>query len=612
MGIGNIEDLQGVILNPVSAPLTPVKGQMYYDSAANTVKTYDGTSWGISTTGINTGDQTSVSGNAGTATKLATARNINGVAFDGTSDITVGAGAAWGGITGTMSSQTDLTAALAGHDTLCGFPNRTDSTLSFNNSTRVFTVAPVGASFDVWVAGVKYTYTTAQTVTIPATVGALNYIFFTAAGIQQATSPWDIASDVGAPCATAYWSGTLCELGDERHSAYRNRALHKNLHFTSGARYDNGLAGTYGYTFSVASGTIWDEDIQLNISAQTTCRLWYRNASLQYIFEEGVVAPAKFVAPANTVQYDNNGVLTTVPGAGYVTNWIYATNDATYPIQVVVGTSYSALPGTDTAAAQPNLTGISTREWKLIATAQFQGTPGNAPFSVFVRSIDYRSSPSMAGGVARLLPAVQSAFLPSQNFPSAVVDVQSALTCLGVGVGRAGRSGNMMLGQFTASTSSATLTASRIYYQPFTVQYPVNVTGLAINCAPFTSSNTISLGIYSSKYVAGSGDTPDALLASGTVTVTGTGVFSTSISYTLQPGTLYWAAAIAANTNNNYTGVALGSCLSIGSSAAGSGWSVLFAPGSGSTLTNPATVTGLAGLAGAVVAPGVIATITVP
>lgn len=39
--------------------------------------------------GTNTGDQTSVTGNAGTATKLATARNINGVAFDGTANITV-------------------------------------------------------------------------------------------------------------------------------------------------------------------------------------------------------------------------------------------------------------------------------------------------------------------------------------------------------------------------------------------------------------------------------------------------------------------------------------------------------------------------------------------
>jgi hypothetical protein len=40
-------------------------------------------------TGTNTGDQTSVSGNAGTATQLATPRNINGVAFDGTANITV-------------------------------------------------------------------------------------------------------------------------------------------------------------------------------------------------------------------------------------------------------------------------------------------------------------------------------------------------------------------------------------------------------------------------------------------------------------------------------------------------------------------------------------------
>ena len=45
---------------------------------------------GIATlSGANTGDQTSVSGNAGTATKLETARTINGVAFDGSADITI-------------------------------------------------------------------------------------------------------------------------------------------------------------------------------------------------------------------------------------------------------------------------------------------------------------------------------------------------------------------------------------------------------------------------------------------------------------------------------------------------------------------------------------------
>ena len=40
-------------------------------------------------TGSNTGDQTSVTGNAGTATKLVTARTINGVSFDGTANIAI-------------------------------------------------------------------------------------------------------------------------------------------------------------------------------------------------------------------------------------------------------------------------------------------------------------------------------------------------------------------------------------------------------------------------------------------------------------------------------------------------------------------------------------------
>lgn len=55
--------------------------------------------------GTNTGDQTSVTGNAGTATALQTARNINGVSFNGTANITVTAtptaGTAVTSITGT-------------------------------------------------------------------------------------------------------------------------------------------------------------------------------------------------------------------------------------------------------------------------------------------------------------------------------------------------------------------------------------------------------------------------------------------------------------------------------------------------------------------------------
>jgi hypothetical protein len=61
----------------------------------NNLAVFDGTTGKIikdsgvaAPTGTNTGDQTSVSGNAGTATALATARTIGGVAFDGTANIT--------------------------------------------------------------------------------------------------------------------------------------------------------------------------------------------------------------------------------------------------------------------------------------------------------------------------------------------------------------------------------------------------------------------------------------------------------------------------------------------------------------------------------------------
>lgn len=44
-------------------------------------------------TGTNTGDQINITGNAATATKLATPRNINGIAFDGSENITIAAAA---------------------------------------------------------------------------------------------------------------------------------------------------------------------------------------------------------------------------------------------------------------------------------------------------------------------------------------------------------------------------------------------------------------------------------------------------------------------------------------------------------------------------------------
>jgi hypothetical protein len=65
-----------------------------------------------SITGTNSGGQTTVTGNAGTATKLAAPVTINGVAFDGSSNITI-------------STTTATTATTAGTVTTAAQPNIT-------------------------------------------------------------------------------------------------------------------------------------------------------------------------------------------------------------------------------------------------------------------------------------------------------------------------------------------------------------------------------------------------------------------------------------------------------------------------------------------------------
>ncbi|MEI6090173.1 MAG: hypothetical protein WCR42_06965 [bacterium] len=69
-----------------------------------------------SVSGTNTGDQTTISGNAGTATKLAATKNINGVAFDGSTDITVTADA--GTLTGTTLNSSIVTSSLTSVGTI--------------------------------------------------------------------------------------------------------------------------------------------------------------------------------------------------------------------------------------------------------------------------------------------------------------------------------------------------------------------------------------------------------------------------------------------------------------------------------------------------------------
>ncbi len=81
---------------------------------------------GLNLSGTNTGDQTTITGNAGTATALASARTINGVSFDGTGNITVTAAA------GTLSGATLASGVTASSLTSAG--GGTFGTNAFNST----------------------------------------------------------------------------------------------------------------------------------------------------------------------------------------------------------------------------------------------------------------------------------------------------------------------------------------------------------------------------------------------------------------------------------------------------------------------------------------------
>ena len=98
--------------------------------------------------GTNTGDQTTITGNAGTATALQTARNIQGVSFNGTADINPINGTGFVKAIGTTLSYDNTTYAPLNSPTFTGTPTLPTGTIAVtqspgNNSTAVATTAYV-------------------------------------------------------------------------------------------------------------------------------------------------------------------------------------------------------------------------------------------------------------------------------------------------------------------------------------------------------------------------------------------------------------------------------------------------------------------------------------
>lgn len=281
-----------------------------------------------------------------------------------------------------------------------GFPNRTDTTLSFTVLAPARTFTITGTNFNVYSRGKKYTKNT-ESIQLDAAAN-LYYIYYTSTGtLSKGTSMWSLV-DGTIPIATVYWNTSTGLIGDERHGTIMDGATHEYLHETVGTRYVSGLAGTFNAptttdpNISIGLGHMHDEDIELLISDQTTCKVFYKLTSTYYCT---VAQTTYYHKVANVLQYNLSGTsLSNVTANRYVAYWIFATNDPTTPIYSLMGQREDntiANARTNNTYDTLSLGTLPFAEMKLLYRVILQRSGTNA---IYQEAADYRTVSNLPAG----------------------------------------------------------------------------------------------------------------------------------------------------------------------------------------------------------------------
>jgi len=305
------------------------------------------------------------------------------------------------GTTSWMSPSANAAVVATAHYT--GFPNRTDTALSFNDGTATLSLTCTNKT--IWLSGTNYTISTLTKafdaglaeasglywfwITAPLGVPQLNYAI-TAPGFDKCL------------VATVYWNTTTNKglLADERHWMGRDQWMHEYLHETVGARYYTGLTGTFGdTTFSITAGEFYDEDIEHVLSsdspmaypgtAMTTCKVLYHNGSDEWQWDAASTTPYKITT--GNLRFNTGTTLSTAAANKYVNYFVYASNLSAEPIFVVVGTAEYTTANAAAVAPLPSLGTLVDAEVKLIykITYKNDGTP------TFQSATDFRTSQTL-------------------------------------------------------------------------------------------------------------------------------------------------------------------------------------------------------------------------
>lgn len=443
-----------------------------------------------------------------------------------------------------------------------GHEDRTTSTISFNASTRTFTIAPVSTSFTVWCKGKKVVVSSAQTVTIPNTTGMYS-IYYDANGVLAAKAGYFTFS-VEAPTAYVYWNaatGTCPYFGDERHGVVLDWQTHEYLHRTRGAALASGF-GASGYTLggngssnahaqlTLEGGTFFDEDMKIIVTATNTptAGTWEQDllspARIPVLYLSGtgwvIDAPTDYPLKQGTArpQYNalSGGVWSTADVANnkYATSWILATNNLTYPVIAIIGQAESDLQSAAEAVdfTSLQLPGFPSVEFRPLYRLVFQCADSfsNAVKASLVSITDIRSIAAAGVAASLITDHGNLSGLSDDDHPQylSVDTVRSTLTAAVKASFLPSQTGNA--GKFlttdATSTSWTALTSGNITtalgFTPYNATNPAGyITGItssdvttALGFTPYNATNP-------SGYITTAG-------ARGAISVTGAGSYDSA------------------------------------------------------------------------------------
>jgi hypothetical protein len=253
---------------------------------------------------------------------------------------------------------------------ITGYADRADSTFSFVNGTRTFSIQPTGATYDYYIRGTRYQESGIKSLVLP-NVTALYFIYFDdTQTLQQTTAFSPALLQNFAYTATVYWNASTGEaefLSEERHGLTMDGETHAYLHLTQGTRYVSGLTATLGAALAgdgstdvqaqlaMTGGVIRDEDISISIVDDATPTAFFEQvlsptAQIPVAYRDGASGDWRrdtatlFPLKAGSLRPQWNkldlGVWTaedTTADGKYIAQWIFATNDVSEPVVAIMG-----------------------------------------------------------------------------------------------------------------------------------------------------------------------------------------------------------------------------------------------------------------------------------